>query len=112
MIKIPEAESSIGMDTLQYIRSFYEKLYKSEEVDHKVMEEIVGNPLEVTAEMNETLLREITKEEIEQVIKVLPDNKSLGTDGLTYKFYKGTANIVVTVLEKVFNRVLKEGKMP
>ncbi|CAG8824719.1 20964_t:CDS:2, partial [Gigaspora rosea] len=52
----------------------------SKKVDHKAMEEIVGNLPEVIAEMNRTLLREITKEKID---KSLPDNQSPGTD------YKG-----------------------
>ncbi|CAG8773954.1 4634_t:CDS:2, partial [Gigaspora rosea] len=37
MIKIPEDERTKGID-------FYKELYRSEEIDHKAMEEIVGIP--------------------------------------------------------------------
>ncbi|CAG8734649.1 21603_t:CDS:2, partial [Gigaspora rosea] len=58
------------------------------------MEKIVKSLPEVILEINELLaellLRKIFKEEIVQVIKILPDNKSSGTNSLIYKFYKGT----------------------
>ena len=77
IIKVPESEGERGIDTLHYIRNYYEGLYKKEGIDYDAMEEIVGSPPKVTENMNKQLLKELTKEEIEQVIRSLPTNKSL-----------------------------------
>jgi len=111
-IKVPKSEREQGVNTLQWVRKYYANLYKEEEIDPLAAEEILSDLPEITEDMNELLTRQITGEEIMQVIKKLPNNKSPGCDGLSYEFYKEMSETVVVVLEKVFNKVLRDGKMP
>ncbi|CAG8551506.1 16017_t:CDS:1, partial [Gigaspora rosea] len=73
---------------------------------------ITNNHPQVGEEWNRTLVRPIGKEEILQTIQELPGNKSPGTDGLTYEFYKTLAENLAPILEVVFNNVNKESRMP
>ncbi|CAG8778519.1 14069_t:CDS:1, partial [Gigaspora rosea] len=91
---------------------FYEKLYETEEIDMAAMNKITNNLPQVGEEWNRTLVRPIGKEEILQTIQELPGNKSPGTDGLTYEFYKTLAENLAPILEVVFNNVIKESRMP
>jgi len=58
-----------------------------EEVIHRITHQI---PSKVSREHNLALLREITLEEVEEVVKNLPKNKALGPDGFTAEFYQAT----------------------
>jgi hypothetical protein len=42
----------------------------------------------------------------------LPNNKTPGTDDLTYEFYKLSEEIITPVLYVVFNHALSSGIMP
>jgi len=99
-------------DTLLYIRDFYEKLYKAEEIDMEAVNKITNNLPQVSEEWNHALTRQIERAEILQAIQELPGNKSPGTDGLTYEFYKILVEKLAPILEVVFNNVIKEGRMP
>ena len=57
-------------------------------------------------------MQKITQEEITEIIRNLPNNKSPGIDGLTYEFYKLTEETIAPVLEKLFNRILDSGILP
>ncbi|CAG8721173.1 21144_t:CDS:2, partial [Gigaspora rosea] len=78
-IKPPE-NGHYERDTLLHIRNFYEKLYKTEEIDMAVINRITNN-----------------------LPQELPGNKSPGTDGLTYEFYKTLAEKLAPILEDVGN---------
>src|SRR5260364_432307 len=108
-VKIPELDEHT--DTLEYIRDFYEELYKSEEICQESFREITSDLPQVDDAGNKLITQKITREEILQTILSLPNNKSPGTDGITYEFYKIFADKIAPVLE-VFNKVLSKGKMP
>ncbi|CAG8675522.1 4437_t:CDS:1, partial [Paraglomus brasilianum] len=112
LIKIPEEYKDKYENTLDYIKEEYQKIYKKEGWDPQMAEILMRELPQVNAEMNMNLTKSITKEEIERIIKSLPNGKSPGTDGLTYEFYKEFAEIVIPILGKVFNQVLTTGNMP
>src|SRR5260364_322890 len=109
-VKIPESVER--SNTLEYIRDFYEELYKSEEICQESFRMITSDLPQVDNMGNDLLTQKITREEIYQTMLSLPNNKSPGTDGLTYEFYKIFADKIAPILEEVFNKVLLKGKMP
>jgi len=54
----------------------------------------------------------ITTNEIEDVTKTLPTNKSPGPDGFTGEFYQTYKKELVPILLKIFQNVEKEGTLP
>ena len=55
--------------------------------------------------------KQITPSEIEEVIKILPINKSPGLDGFTGKFYQTLEKELISLL-KLFQKTREEGKLP
>ncbi|KAF0469409.1 Transposon TX1 [Gigaspora margarita] len=110
-IRVPDNGNLKDLNILQYIQQFYTQIYIPEFTDKRVAEKFMNGLLEVSDTMNNDVLKPITVEKISQVINTFPNNKSPGTDGLTYEFYKLTIEAVTPVLEKVFNKVLIDRKI-
>jgi exonuclease III len=111
-IKIPENSRQEEDDILSFARNKYAEIYKSENINLEAVEEITKSLPQVENSQNESLIQEITQEEISDIIKHLPNNKSPGSDGLTYEFYKLTEEKITPLLHKIFNQVLSSGALP
>src|SRR5205085_5921902 len=98
--------------TLSYIREEYSKIYKKEEINLAAANEIIKEASQVTGLQNSLLTQEISLEEIRNTIRSLPNNKSPGSDGLTYEFYKLTEEVITPLLHNLFNQVLLSGLLP
>lgn len=95
-----------------FIQKTYKEIYQKEDYNINAADILTANLKQVTPNQNMTLTKQITEEEVLKVIQHLPNHKSPGADGLTYEFYKDTAEIITLILAKIFNKVLNSGELP
>ena len=105
------------MDTAEVqktTREYYEQLYANkfdnlEEMDK--FRETYSWP-KLNQEEIDQLNRPITRNEIENVTKTLPTNKSPGPDGFTGEFSQKYKEEFIPILLKIFQKVEEEGTLP
>ena len=102
-------------EILEEVKEFYNNLWGKAEKDKE--DELIEYLEELdkqTFEENE--ITEINKfiedEEIEIAIKLLNNESSPGTDGLTAEFYKSFQKLIIPDLKEVFNNALLKGILP
>ena len=83
-------------------------MYNLEEMDKFL--ETCDLPL-LNQEEIENMNRSIPYMEIETVIRNLPANKSLGSDGFTAEFYQKFREELTPILLKTFQKIAEEGKL-
>ena len=111
-IKDPLNIAQNKSSTFSYIREEYSKIYKNEKINLVAANEITKEAPQVTGLQNSLLIQEISLEEIRNMIRSLLNNKSPGSDGLTYEFYKLTEEVITPLLHNLFNQVLLSGLLP
>ena len=92
---------------------YYEQLYanKCDESEEKdIFLESYSLP-KLNQEESDHLNRMITRNEIEEIIKTLPTNKSPGPDGFTGEFYQTYKEELISIL-KLSQKVEEEGTLP
>ena len=96
------------------MQEYYEKLYANKYDNLEEMDEfLISYSLpKLNQEELDKLIRLITRNETEYVIKTLSTNKSPGPDGFTGKFYQTYREEMVPLLLKVFQKVEEEGTLP
>jgi hypothetical protein len=65
--------------------------------------QILNSLPQISSTNNDKLLEPISYEEINNIIKKLPNNKSPGADSLSYKFYKFLFPLLLSYLTLLFN---------
>ena len=91
-------------DMLEQTRQFYIDLYAEEGVGESAQDMMLNKmKTKLTAEQAQLCESEVTQEEITHGVTQAQNDKSPGTDGLTYKFYKSFWQLLGKDLVQVFN---------
>ena len=96
------------------IRDYYQQLNASKMDNLEEMDKFLEkyNFPKLNQEEIEIMNNWITHSEIEAVIKNLPKNKSLGSDGFTGEFYQTFREEIMPTLLKLFQKLSEEGTLP
>ena len=92
------------------MRKYYEQLYanKFDNLEENcIFLETYSLP-KLNQEETDQLIRLITRNDIEDVIKTLPTNNSPKPDGFTGEFHQTYKEDLVPILHKLFNRLEKK----
>ena len=102
-----EEEVTDDVDKIEELTtSFYDALFNGRhdkdlhdtgqafQPSERYLEEFLSKLSPLGDEAKAKLIRSVTKEEIESVVKSCPNGKSPGVDGLPYEFYKHTWDII------------------
>ena len=90
---------------------FYRKLFSSCNPEKSEIDQYLeGTSMKkIPEELSERIDREISKEELDAVVKSFKNNKSPGSDGLTAEFYKHFWGELREILYKVYKEGLERG---
>uniref|UniRef100_A0A8C6XIC2 Reverse transcriptase n=1 Tax=Naja naja TaxID=35670 RepID=A0A8C6XIC2_NAJNA len=95
-------------------QEFFKELYKQEQIrDEKINHYLKGETMSVLMEEERVMLnRNITIEELREVIQKQKNNKTPGMDGLPGEVYKSLGETIDLILLEVCNVVLTEARLP
>ncbi|KAM6601123.1 hypothetical protein CsatA_020732 [Cannabis sativa] len=92
------------------ITSYFGALFSATTVNTEALQHVLAAiPTSVTAEMNNSLLKPFTSDEIYNALKTINPDKSPGCDGMSAMFYHNYWSIVGDVVTKVVLGILNEG---
>jgi hypothetical protein len=102
------------MEVQEIIKDYFEKLYSNKFENLEEMGRFLDPyyHLKLNQEDINHLNRSITENEIEAVIKSLPEKKSPGPDGFSAEFYQTINKEQIPTLLKLFHEIEREGKLP
>ncbi len=66
----------------------------------------------LSADAKQSLDKEVTLEEIIEVISQLPNNKSASPDGFSAEFYKKCRNHLVPIIQRLIKSATTQNKFP
>ena len=92
------------------IRSFYQRLYTSERDYLPSDSNFFSDISELAPSTSLTLMYPISIKELNDTVKILPNNKSPGPDGIPYELYKNNP-ATLPALRAVLNAVLDSGNV-
>ena len=100
-------------DMLEQTRQFYVDLYAEEGVEESAQDTMLNIiKTKLTAEQAQLCEGEVTHEEITHAVRQAQNDKSPGTDGLTYEFYKSFWQLLGKDLVQVFNYSFENRELP
>jgi len=96
---------------LASFRDFYSQLYTEEPVDGSLNDIFLSNLPKVADVANQSLCRDISKEEILKTLKEMDPDKSPGSDGFTPKLYIAFFDVLGDVVLSIFNESYSVGHL-
>lgn len=128
-LKINGQPNSNIQEIEEEVEQYYNALYKgyhrttpdSDEVtntgteftpDWTNVEEFLGDLPQLSEQTADALENPITENEVAKAIKESKNGSSPGPDGLTYEFYKATADWIVPILTRLFNTYVEQERLP
>ncbi|KAG0573255.1 hypothetical protein KC19_VG162200 [Ceratodon purpureus] len=108
-------EYSTNVEMASYANTYYHELFSTEGCSPACTQARefcwAQVPKTVTPDMNVSLTRPLSEDEILQAFKALQTGKTPGMDGLPPEFFLKLWNLVSTDLLKVFNEALQKGTL-
>ena len=100
-------------DMLKETRQFYVDLYTEEEIEESAQDMMLNKiKTKLTDEQAQFCEGEVSCDEITQAVSQTQNDRSPGTDGLTYEFYKSFWHLFGKDLVKVFNHSFENKELP
>ena len=100
-------------DMLEQTRQFYADLYTEEGIGDDAQEIMLSKiTSELTKTQPELCEGAVTHDEITEAVKQTQNDKSLGTDGLAYEFYKAFWHLLGKDLVQVFSDNFEQMRLP
>ena len=98
-------------EVLDNIKTFYESLYRSKNIDHTKLDQILKNSPKLSENHKRLTHGLITYDECLKALKSLANGKSPGTDGITTDFYKFFWNDISSLVVESINYAFMKTEM-
>ena len=100
-------------DMLKETRQFYVDLYTEEGIEESAQDMMLNKiKTKLTDEQAQLCEGEVSYDEITQAVSQTQNDRSPGTDGLTYEFYNSFWQLLGKDIVKVFNHSFENKELP